>query len=416
MKKVIVHEPKIVYQSTTDPIMFGGCQDPIIRAKENVLYVKFTGRMDSLETLGKEDKDPVYLSRDGGETWEKSSINEWAMAETTLSNGDTLKMREHEVTRLNGRELPPLPKNRLKTESSVLSSVPLGTTYTVEEIYPILGDEISKTFKADRKKSGEVEAQVEYCNVNWDNMPIQDFGKFVQRTMPRCSYKEDKNGTLWMTVYAGSVAADGTMNSNKLCTHLLRSDDFGHNWDYVSTIIYKDEYNSKESAKWVEGFDEATLEILDNGDIMVIMRSGSLFPHIDGVSDTGYPIPKIYIAKSKDGGKTWNSIKPFYDYGIRPNSVKLGCGTIIMISGRPGVYIRATHDPEAENWEDIIEIIHVPEKDVYSAYQFYSCSNSDICIYNDTTAYIVYSDFTINVPNGEKAKTIVVRKITVEEV
>ncbi len=396
--------------------MWGGCQDPLIKIKDGVIYIRFNARRDCAETMGLEDKNPVYCSNDGGITWEKSTHEAWLLAEKSLSNCDRLIMREFPIVYLNGRAVPEIPENRFKTKSSPQSSVPIGTTYTVDELYPVFGDEIAKEFMVERVKHGETESTIEFSKINWENMPIQLENDYLLRTLPVCGFKEDKNGTLWLTCFAGSVAGDGTMNSKKLCTHLLRSDDFGHSWDYVSTVYYKDEYNDPKCENYLEGFDEAALEILDNGDIIVIMRSGSLFPHIYNFKETDYPIPKIYIARSKDQGKTWCSVEPFYDYGIRPHSVKLDCGTIIMISGRPGVYVRATHDTNAEIWEDIQEIVHVPDNEVYSGYQNYSCCNSDICAFNENTAFITYSDFTLTAPNGEKAKSIMVRKLTVEEV
>ncbi len=416
MKKLTVHEPVIVSQSTTEPILWGGYQDPkILCGDDKTLYVTFNSRRDCPETIGFEDLNPVYSSNDGGQTWRLSSQAKWINAHPKLSNGERFALREHPIVKpIDG--LIPIPEGRFVTKTSDNASIGLGATYTVDELYPIFGEKIAKQFKAERTPAGESEARVEYCKINWKNMPIQHQRDFLWRMTPVCGYKVDKNGTMWTTVYGGHVGDDGSMLSKKLCTSLLRSDDFGHTWDYVSTINYEDNYNPPEAESTVEGFDEAALEILDDGTIIVIMRSGSLFPDFDGLENNRFPIPKAYIARSEDMGKTWCEVKPFHDYGIRPYSVKLDCGTVIVIAGRPGVYIKATHDPKALVWDDAVDIVKVPEDEVYNKYYEYSCCNADICAYDKNTAYITYSDFTRNAPDTKRAKSIMVCRITVDEI
>ena len=77
-------------------------------------------------------------------------------------------------------------------------------------------------------------------------------------------------------------------------------------------------------------------------------------------------------------------------------------------------YIRTCNDPKGEEWDDIIPILTVPEEDVYERYWHYSCSNCGITSFDDNTAFITYSNFKIPAPQGEKAKSIVVRKVTIE--
>lgn len=411
MKKIVVSEPYIVYQGTDQPILKGGNQDPFIRCKDGVLYVRFNSRRDCPETFGMEDLNPIYCSRDLGETWEKSTYDAWNNAIEPLPNGDVLVLREHKIVKTT--TLPPLPANREKTACGPSPSISMGATYTVEELEPIYGKDVAKVFKAERKKAGTDTFVEEECIIHWKNMPAQVFEgdlPHIRRTHASDKYKVDKNGHLWMTVHAGGVAEDGSLLSKRLCVHLLKSEDFGHNWHYVSTIPYKEEYH--DDLYGVEGFDEATIEFTDDG-MIVIMRSGSLFPGCWYSRPENSTIPKSYIAKSTDEGKTWD-VKPFYDYGIRPQSVKLGCGSIVMTSGRPGVYVRATDDPKGENWGEVINLLEVPEENVEMEYYEYSCSNNDICAFDDKTAFVTYSNFRLNTPEGVRAKSILVSKITVE--
>lgn len=415
MKKIKIEKPSVVAQSNTEPILWGGYQDPHILCDDGVIYVRFNGRRDCPETMGYEDKNPVFLSRDMGKTWEKSEHRSWILAHPKLPNGDRLIMREHKIIK-NPENLPEFPINREKTKSAKKASIAFGLAYKVDELEKEYGESVAKVFLAERIRSGESEPVEEYCKVNWKNMPVHYNNDYLWRVIPTCKYKIDSENVMWMPVYGGSISDDGTMNSKRLCTHLLRSDDYGHTWEYVSTVIYKEEYNPPEATDFVEGFDETALEILDDGSIIMIMRSGSMYPRFKETDPTNYPIPKCYFAKSTDHGKTWSEVKPFYDYGIRPGSVKLGDGVIIMIAGRPGVYVRATYDKNAEIWEDPVEVVAVPEDKKYDAYYEYTCCNADICAYDDKTAFIAYSDFQITDSENKRAKTILVSKITVENI
>lgn len=414
-RKIKVSDPVVVAQSTTEPVLFGGYQLPFIRCdKDGVLYVKFRGnRKDCPETVGKDEIDPIYRSRDMGQTWEKAARNEWLTALEPLPNGDKYLMREMPIID-KLPPLPPLPENRIETSSVRSTSTMFGPVYTVNELEPLLGDRVKKALRAERIKAGETEQIEEYSPVVWENMPLlyNKAGNYLFRVTSWDKYKVDKNGTMWYTVHGGSVADDGSMLSKRPCIHLLRSDDYGKNWEYVSTVNYKDEYDGTESIYGLEGFVESTLEILDDGSFIMIIRAGSLHPTVKDV------LPRVlrpnYFAKSTDQGKTWSIVRPFYDYGIRPCSVKLGCGTIVFVSGRPGVYIRTCDDPKGEEWNDVIDLIKVPEEDIFDRYYEYTCSNCDICAYDDHTAFITYSDFTLSTPDGKRAKSIMVVKITIE--
>jgi hypothetical protein len=86
-----------------------------------------------------------------------------------------------------------------------------------------------------------------------------------------------------------------------------------------------------------------------------------------------------------------------------------------MSSGRPGVYLRVSQDDCAKEWSDPVPVVEVPREDFHGKYYEYSCCNTGLAVTGPNTAVIAYSDFTLNAPNGKRAKSIMVRKITVEE-
>ncbi len=414
MKKVTLSEPIIVAQSTTEPILHGGCQDPFVRIDENKnIYVRFNARVDHLDTFGQEENNPVFKSTDGGKTWERDkSEGAYTKALKPLPNGDKFQLREwkpilniDDETLKKFPEIPESRKNNKRIDTFDL--------YTVEELNPVFS-ELTKEFLCNRIYAGTDEVVEETCKVNWNNMPVELVGRALLRVFCMCPYAVDKNGTLWVPVRSGYVKEDGESASRLSCTHILRSDDFGHTWDYVNTIVYDEEKYNNPNMIDIEGFNEGAITCLDDGSMIIILRSGSLYPFEPKIGDKDHPAPYSYIAKSSDGFKTIDYVKPFYDYGVRPWSTKLNNGTIVFISGRPGVYIRTCDDPKGEEWNDVIDIIKVPDDEVYTGYWKYSCSNCGVDSYDDNTAFISYADFTLTTPEGEKAKSIVVRKVTIE--
>lgn len=411
MKNIKLGAPVTVAQDTEQPILFGGYQDPTIRrADDGTLYVRFNARRDSWLTFGEEETNPVYRSTDGGDSWEqvKNAQDEWLRAGTRLPNGDIFYFREHAVLKKETLpELPPLPDSR-KLRTAGMS------VYTVDELKPILGDRVSKEFSAYRIKAGTDTVAEETVKVIWDKMPVVlHHDGFLIRVFPHpsLSMKVDKNGTLWMPVDAPAIDADGNLMSFRRCTALLRSTDMGHTWEYVSHILYDESFNPPTAID-VEGFMECSLEFLRDGSCIALLRSGSLSPF--EIGDDKHPAPIMMQTRSYDNCKTWETPTYFYDYGVLPVTRMLDDGTVLLASGRPGVYLRVSQDESAKKWSDAVHVVEVPKEDFYARYYEYTCCNTGLAVTGPNTAVIAYSDFTKNAPNGKRAKSIMVRKITVE--
>lgn len=411
MKTIKLGDPVIVAQNTEQPILFGGYQDPTIRrAEDGTLYVRFNARRDSWLTFGEEEKNPVYKSTDGGESWSpvKNAQDEWLRAGTRLPNGDIFCFREHAVLRKETLPaLPPLPEKRKLLTAGM-------SVYTVDELTPILGDRVAKEFKAYRIKAGTDTVIEETCSVVWEQMPVVlHHDGFLIRVFPHVSLsmKIDRDGTLWMPMDAPAIDRNGNLASLRRCTALLRSTDMGHTWEYVSHIQYEESFNPS-TAMDVEGFMECSLEFVRDGSCVALLRSGSLSPF--AIGDDAHPAPIMMKTHSYDGCKTWERPEYFYDYGVLPVTRMLEDGTILLASGRPGVYLRVSQDESGKEWSDAVSVIEVPKEDFYAKYYEYSCCNTGLAVTGPATAIIAYSDFTRNAPDGNRAKSIMVRKITVE--
>ena len=411
MKKITVGDPVIVSQSTTEPIRHGGWQDPCIKCKDKILYVRFNGVMDNYDFNGVYDKNPVFFSKDEGRTWERTSNSEWDKIGLELPNGDVVSFYADPTSKWkNIGNLPPLDPRRSGENIKLNNFV---GCYTREELYPIFGDGIDRRIYAQRLKKGASEPVKEYCKLNYNRIAYHLLSNgMLSGFYPTSAPRTDTEGNIYLPLGGFYILPNGEMGSDVKCIHMFRSADNGKSFDYLSTVPYKREYDD-ENAFEIEGFNECAFEILSNGTFMLIMRSGSLSPYILGSKDR--PAPKAFITYSYDKGMTWTRPEIFYDYGVRPNSAKTADGTVVMTSGRPDVYIRVSENKEATEWGDVIHVLPVPEKDYYNAYWEYTCSNNDVCLYDGNVLFLVYSDFTLKTKDGVRAKSIVVRKITVED-
>ena len=143
MKKVIVSDPVILAQSTTEPVMFGGYQDPHIRQKDGVLYIRFNARRDSVETFGLEDANPVYKSLDGGDTWVKAEQDDWMLARQPLPNGDIFEIREHRPIFNVWDKIKDVKLDPSRKGISAIGEA--YDAYLVDELAPLFDGELTKT-------------------------------------------------------------------------------------------------------------------------------------------------------------------------------------------------------------------------------------------------------------------------------
>ncbi|MBO5224102.1 MAG: exo-alpha-sialidase [Clostridia bacterium] len=413
MKKLVIGEPVIVSQSTTEAIRAGGWQDPEIRCSNGVLYVRFSGVRDEYENHDRENRNPVFKSVDCGVTWARveNPAKEWTEAQTPISNGDKVRFTGSPL--ITDKELlaklgePAVERGADKMKVPAYKGV-----YTNAEMRKILGDDCNKTIMSHRLKKGETELVNQLCEVRWDDLAYGLVFNGYVGAMYAQPYREDKDGVLYLPVATHCVNPDGSLVSGYRSMSMLKSTDHGYSWEHVGTCEYHDEYNIPNAIE-VEGFMECAFEICDDGSFFMIMRSGSISPYVIG--DDDHPSPKCMITYSYDKGKTWTKPEVFYEYGVLPRSVKKGDGTILMTSGRPDVYVRACYDGKGKEWDDVIHVLDVPKEYYYNGYWEYTCSNNDVCAYDDKTAFLTYSNFQLTTPEGVRAKSIIVRKISIVE-
>ena len=414
MKKIILGEPVIISQSTTEPIMHGAWQNPLVRYNDGVLYVRFKGVKDCYENQDEANKNPVFRSLDGGKSWERMEkvAKAWAMAQAPIANGDRVAF--HPIPLITDtKDFPPPAPHRAK--ECILKGDVVGA-YTTEELRGFVPDEdLDFPLICHRISAGTDEMTEHRCRVDWKGVKAHSliYKGYVSVSAYICGeYRVDKDGAIYLPVSGLGLDPDGALASKYQCMFFLKSTDNGYSFEYVGGLSYKDEYNLPNAID-VEGFLECCLEICDDGSFFAILRSGSISPFTRG--DDDHPAPKCYISHSYDKGKSWSAPEVFYDYGVLPRSTRMPDGTFLMTSGRPGVYIRACFDGVGKEWTESLHVVKVPESEKYTAYEQYTCCNNGICAYDESTAFLTYSDFQLTTPEGERAKSIIVRKITVSD-
>lgn len=110
----------------------------------------------------------------------------------------------------------------------------------------------------------------------------------------------------------------------KLRAFVIESRDEGLNWHYLSTVARPEEEDPVG-----EGFNESSLLLLDNGDLLCVMRTGHTSP--------------LYSAWSSDQGRTWsNPVYTGLERGCAPYLLKLRDGRVALAYGQrwpAGVYL-----------------------------------------------------------------------------
>ena len=104
----------------------------------------------------------------------------------------------------------------------------------------------------------------------------------------------------------------------------------------------------------------------------------------------------------------------FDSKGVRPRLLTLKCGVSLATYGRPGAWLKTSEDPCGMVWSAPQALIPPPQKPGETM-QNISCSYTYLVEIDEHTAMVAYTDFRIPDADGVKRKTVLVRKISVEE-
>ncbi|MBQ7347222.1 MAG: exo-alpha-sialidase [Clostridia bacterium] len=242
---------------------------------------------------------------------------------------------------------------------------------------------------------------------NWPYMPMSTAGTLVHSLRQWISLGNyhsliEKDGVLYLCFYcygfdssASSRETAVTKYSEYYSTYVFKSTDDGATWDYLSQISVTEdifEVSTSYSGSF-EGFGEPMFEVMPDGSVVMLMRTGANQPS--------------YIVRSTDNCKTWSTPVIFDDVGVLPQILTLGCGVTLASYGRPGLFLRSTGDVQGLVWEEATEITLTGGVSTPSCYYTY------LLALDDTTALFFYTDCNYPNADGEGKKTVLARTVTV---
>ncbi len=150
------------------------------------------------------------------------------------------------------------------------------------------------------------------------------------KMLPEDRWRHEAHGRIWKYLFG---------------VFIVRSSDGGRTWEYITQFDpaeVKPVYGIFDRSV-DDGFDEAHMAKLSNGDILCVMRTGSYSP--------------MWQARSRDGGRTWDAPEPTGWQAVKPQLQVLPNGVLVCSSGR-GAYghPQVTHvmisiDGTGHRWE-----------------------------------------------------------------
>lgn len=229
--------------------------------------------------------------------------------------------------------------------------------------------------------------------------------------------KEAPDKSIWACTYIGAhLNPFNKAPDVHSAVTLYKSTDNAKTFKLQSYIPFPFDTLKYPTAYLGNGFSENDIEFMDDGSIIILIRTTDVFSGGPEWND-------MYYARSVDGGKSFSEPVSM-GCGILPSLCKLKCGVTLAAYGRPGIYIRPTKD--GKTWDAPIEIMspnnrshlmnNPPERPNFHQWAG-SCCNVDLKALDDNHAMIVYSDFYYPDKSGKtnkKLKTVLFRLITVE--
>ena len=297
--RVVAQTPRVVAEGV------GFCWYPSIRQfSTGELMISYSLNPDSGENLV--NVTGVSLSKDNGSTW----------------------ARHCDVTGLSGRLDISLPDGTLAGPNQPYKPDPIGQWRTFVGNY-------------GRFEKGGQQYTVDLWGTRIEGLPRDVNPRDVQsRTRwaelsPFRDILELEPGRHLATTYM-------TFTGDKRYTTVaLLSEDEGRTWHYLSTVVGAD-----AGADASEGFCEACLVRLEDGDVMCVGRMGGGREQL---------LARTY---SSDEGETWSPIDRLPAWSVLPDIVRLSNGVLALSTGRPGLFLWLSTDPRGEHWEPFDVMAH----------------------------------------------------------
>lgn len=382
--------PVIVSQALSEET-WGYYQFPsIYRGIDGELVCRWQMKKDSYETYG----DMSYggkMSKDEGVTW----VSLEPKYADVLSYGSKLSNGYY----INSKGNTPADITKYPSFPKPINSIPINNQFFYRQSE--LPEELQGAYfeYTNGRKTIPVHAVI------YDDELLR---YSVNGTMPLPwwgSMKQGEDGTLIGVFYPTYYTNNrGEVLVGGVSTYL--SKDNGKKWKLQNKIHYQidgKDYNDFIYTGKDEGWAEPSMEILNDGTLYCVLRSGIRNP--------------MFCTFSKDNGMHWSYPEIVTPNGVSPQLQLLGNGVLVMTSGRPGVQLRFCVDGDGKIWTEPIEMMEYEtyEGGDYSqfVYQWETCGYTSLLEVDKNTFYMVYSDFYTKNTNGEFRKSILFRKVEV---
>ncbi len=381
---VKLSNPILISQAENEE-SWGYFQFPIIYRNENgALIAQWQMKADSHSALGKEGYG-FMMSLDEGLSWQPLDKVYFRVRRygVELRSGKILQVKSvpsQDITQYN------MPEPIAANES--------GLFFYKESELP---DELKGVFLEMWDKKG-IEAETIHGSIKDSN----SLRYTIDNLMPFMWWgdiKELSDGTLIAGIYPAYYPnSDGDVL--RTTTAFYTSKDVGRNWEILGVVPHQTNENQIPCVyDGRDGFCEPSFEILKDGSIICVMRSGNVAP--------------MYRSFSFDCGHSWSTPEPFTPNGVLPTIRLLDNGTLIMASGRPGVQLRFNVDGDGKTWTEPIEMLPFIDENGNYSHIRETCGYAAIMIVDKNTFYMVYSDFRSKNDRGDYRKAIMFRKVQV---
>ncbi len=285
---------------------------------------------------GGEEPCWAYLSDDAGESWRRAPDDfpllsrdpRTSLINETHDSGVTGHLRDGTYVRINH-----------STEYAL-------TTPRAQGPYHVQYQEEDPTFRFHHWQADATPI---------DSHPFKARGMPWQRAAYQCYSRLlelDDGGFLTALEWSVMLLEDewttdarGHTRQTIIGVFIIRSNDRGQTWDFVHAFDPKESnpVYGPHDVPLDEGFDEADLVQLANGDLLCMFRTGSYSP--------------MFMSRSEDGGRTWSTPANIGWQGVKPRLELLPNGILACAAGR-GAYghPQVTHvtislDGTGRHWE-----------------------------------------------------------------
>lgn len=386
-----ISEPIIIAQGPSyEQCGWGAYQFPHLhRLPDGRIMCAFADSSDTVDAYGAERA--CFVSGDMGKTWERAREHDFDhLIGVELENGDRVHFLE---------------QNSIKVTEDMVFPKPVVTKYGISYYRPEdLNDSIYKnrSWMLHRVSKDHPEGREEAVTLNWPHNTVRVTKGILIPLQPWGELRKAPDGTLWMPDYTAGLNPSNGGFSPYYSNYTFCSKDNGKTWELKHFLPFVPNTDEDPNSFLYEGYNENDIGFAPDGSYIRLIRLNGTSPLCKG---------PCVLVRSTDKGDTWSDPVVFADRGVWPRLCVLKCGVTLASYGRPGFFVRATSDPSCLNWEDPIELIHVPEGT--SPWEA-TCGYSDLIPLDDHTAALAYTDFKIKDEDGIARKTVLFRTITVE--